>query len=84
MPYFCYKNPTKKAVTRLGFPLLHFTLYTVAMPPIAHSRYTQSCKLAFALAEGIVEDKPIEQEDYWEEDCELEGVEEHGLSFITF
>ena len=66
----------KKAVTRLGFPLLHFTPYTAAMPPIAHSRYAQSYKLAFALAHSVVKNEPIEQEDYWEEDCELKGVRE--------
>ena len=50
-------------------------LYTAAMPPIAHSRYAHSCKLAFVLAEGIAKHKPIEEKDYWEEEGEFEGVE---------
>lgn len=48
------------------------------MPPIAHNRYAHSCKLAFVLAESIVEDKPIEEKDYWEEEGKFKGVEEHG------
>ena len=38
--YFCYKNPTKKAVTRLGFPPLHSTLAALLLlSPIAHRQY---------------------------------------------
>lgn len=38
-----------------------------------------------ALAESIVEDKPIEQKDYWEEKSKFEGVKEHGyLAYVTF
>lgn len=40
-------------------------------------------KLAFAFADGIVKQKPIEQEDYWEKEGELKGVEEHVISFIN-
>jgi hypothetical protein len=50
------------------------------MPPIAHSRYAQSCKLAFALADGIVKHKPIEEKDYWEEEGEFKGVKEHQFT----
>jgi hypothetical protein len=32
-------------------------------------------QLVFALTESIVEDKPIEEKNYWEKDCELKGVE---------
>ena len=39
----------------------------------------------FTLAHGVVKHEPIEQEDYWEEDCEFKGVEEHGyLAYVTF
>ena len=41
-------------------------LYTAAMPPIAHSRYAHSCKLAFVLAQSIVKYEPIEQKYYRE------------------
>jgi hypothetical protein len=34
-------------------------------------------KLVFTLAQRIVKHKPIEQEDYWEENQIFEGVEEH-------
>ena len=61
-----------------------YTLYTAAMPPIAHSRYAQSCKLAFVLAEGIVKDEPIEQKHYQEEKSIFKGVEEHKYSFIIY
>lgn len=54
------------------------------MLPIAHSRYAQSCKLAFVLAEGIVKDEPIEQKHYREEEGEFEGVKEHKLFILTF
>ena len=49
------------------------------MPPITHSRYAHSCKLAFVLADCIVKHKPIEEKDYWEEEGEFEGVEEHRV-----
>ena len=32
-------------------------------------------KLVLTLAEGIIKDKPIEEKDYWEKDCELKWVE---------
>ena len=50
------------------------------MTPIAHSRYVHSCKFAFVLAQSIAKHKPIEQEDYWEKEGELEGVEKHAYT----
>ena len=40
-------------------------------------------QLAFALAHGVVKHEPIEQEDYWEEEGEFEGVEEHGSVYTS-
>ena len=37
----------------------------------------------FALAEGIIKDKPIEEKDYWEKKEIFERVEEH-FQFIPF
>ena len=48
------------------------------MPPIAHSRYAQSCKLAFALAESIAKHEPIEEKHYWKKESKFKGVKEHG------
>ena len=47
------------------------------MPPIAHSRYAHSCKLAVTCAQRIIKDEPIEEKDYWEEEGEFKGVKEH-------
>ena len=41
-------------------------------------------QLAFTLAHGVVKHEPIEQEDYWEEDCELEGVKKHEIYLFRF
>jgi hypothetical protein len=37
----------------------------------------------FTLAEGIVKHKPIEEKDYWEEDCKFKGVKEHRFNSLN-
>ena len=54
------------------------------MPPIAHSRYAHSCKLAVTCAQRIIKDEPIEEKDYWEKNEIFKGVEEHKYSFIIY
>ena len=54
------------------------------MPPIAHSRYAHSCKLAVTCAQRIVKHKPIEQKHYREKESEFEGVKEHKIYLFRF
>ena len=43
-----------------------------------HHKSVLQSQLLLRLADKAVEDEPIEQEDYWEEYRELDGVEKHN------